>query len=96
MDGHFGELKKLPNVLNVGRSKKFVGGVQTDIDCITVFVRRKVPESELKEEEKVPKEIDGIPTDVVEQNPDYQLGETSVSRKHPSIQKRMGGGVKKQ
>jgi hypothetical protein len=90
---HFKELLKYPNVLSVTYHKKFVNGVKTDIDCISVFVSRKVAEEKLTPAAKIPKMIEGIPTDVVEFASDFVMGETSASRKSPAIQRRIGGGV---
>lgn len=94
VERHWKELRKYPNVIGVKEHKKFVKGEKTDIDCITVFVSRKVPEEKLTPASKIPKTIEGIPTDVVEFAPkEWVLGETSASRKSPAAQRRIGGGV---
>lgn len=54
------------NVVGVGIGKKIVGGKQTDKDCITVMVSQKVPLKALLEDDVVPREIEGVATDVVE------------------------------
>ena len=59
----------LPNVVGVGVGPKVVGGQLTEVLAIKVYVRSKVPEDRLAENERVPKEIEGVPTDVEEQAP---------------------------
>lgn len=54
------KLMQLPNVTGVGIGKK--AGKQV----IKVFVTRKLPESELKPQEVVPKTLEGCETDVEE------------------------------
>ncbi len=51
-------LMRLPNVTGVGIGEK--GGKEV----IKVFVRHKVPESDLQPQEIVPKEIEGFETNV--------------------------------
>lgn len=53
-------LFRLPNVVGVGIGEK--DGVET----IRVYVSHKVPESQLKTEEKIPEEINGYRTQVIE------------------------------
>lgn len=89
------ELRAYPNVLSVGLSKKFIGGSATDADCITVFVSKKVALSDLKEGERIPQTVEGVPVDVVVFDPDWTMGETSASRKSPAVQKRIAGGVRR-
>jgi hypothetical protein len=57
---HEKKLMQLPNVAGVGIGKK--SGRQV----IKVFVTRKLPESELKPQEVVPKTLEGCETDVEE------------------------------
>ncbi len=62
-------LKKYPNV--VGYSSKLqprirAGRVIPEEKCIRVYVKKKLPEIMLKPEHRIPKEIFGIPVDVVE------------------------------
>jgi len=54
------ELLDKPNVTGVGIGKK------DDRDIIIVFVTHKVPESELRLEQVVPKSLDGYEIDVEE------------------------------
>ena len=53
---HQQELLRLPNVV----------GVATGESGRLVLVSRKVPESELAPDERLPREIEGVPVDVVE------------------------------
>ncbi len=54
------------NVVAVGIGYKEVGGRRTDELCIVVSVVEKVPEAQLLEEDIVPKEVEGVGTDVQE------------------------------
>ncbi len=57
---HESELMAKPNVTGVGIGRK------EDEDVILVFVTHKVPESELRPEEVIPRELEGYETDVEE------------------------------
>jgi len=52
------------NVVSVGLGKKEVGGVPTDIDCITVGVTEK--KTPANSNDMIPETIEGYPTDVIE------------------------------
>jgi len=54
------------NVVGVAVGNKMIHGQDTNERCIVVFVERKRPEEELRHRDVVPKEIDGVLTDVVE------------------------------
>src|SRR3989454_6759526 len=54
------------NVVGVAVGNKMIHGQETKERCIVVFVERKQPEEELRHHDVVPKEIDGVLTDVVE------------------------------
>jgi hypothetical protein len=54
------------NVVGVGRGYKTVKGRKTDRMCVVVLVRRKVPSVALDAHAVVPKDVDGVETDVVE------------------------------
>jgi hypothetical protein len=54
------ELERLANVTGVGIGKR------GDTDVIKVFVTHKVPRSELRQEDVVPRELDGFAVDVDE------------------------------
>ena len=60
------------NIVAVGISEKTVAGWMTATPCVTVFVAAKVPLDEVSPGARVPKEVGGFPTDVVE------IGEVSA------------------
>jgi hypothetical protein len=60
------ELLEKENVVGVATSLKVVGGTPTQQPSVTVLVERKLPLDELPEEARVPEEVDGVPTDVLE------------------------------
>ena len=66
---HGEALLRLPNVVGFGVGPKMVGGKPTDVMALKVYVSRKMPREELKADECVPEEIEGVPTDVEEQAP---------------------------
>jgi hypothetical protein len=57
------ELLKLPGVTGVDVGHKYVGGKETDVLAIRVYVKEK---KDVPEEDAVPKQIRGVPTDVIE------------------------------
>ena len=57
-------LTSLPHVQSVGVGPKVQGGRQTGEMSIKVYVDRKVKPEELALKERVPPELDGVPTDV--------------------------------
>lgn len=63
---HERNLLRKNNVVGVGIGKKMVGGKQTDQNCITVMVSQKVPIQALSKDDVIPREIEGIVTDVVQ------------------------------
>jgi hypothetical protein len=63
---HEKELLKKANVNGVGIGYKSVKGVRSDELCIVIFVRKKLPLSDLKARDVIPHEIEGMQTDVVE------------------------------
>jgi len=93
--------------LSVRISTKFVDGKDTGISSITFYVTKKEDKPfKLASDGKsgyvinkpmsIPKEIYGMPTDVVElSTPDFELGTTSVSSESPDEQRRKASGVKK-
>lgn len=60
LERHETALMGLPNVQGVGIGEK------NGQPAIKVFVSQKVPESSLREEERVPGQVEGVPTDVEE------------------------------
>ena len=63
---HAAGLTKYPNVIGVGVGLREVGGRRTDEVCVRVYVRRKVPEGQLRPGEVLPRRVDGVTVDVVE------------------------------
>lgn len=64
---HKKTILKLPNVVGIGVGPKVINGKQTDIMSIKIYVSSKLPEGELSSSDIIPKQIEGIPTDVEEQ-----------------------------
>ena len=92
LNRHWRFLKLYPNVLNVALATKWKDGKDTKVPSITVYVSKKHPEVVLAPEEIIPKEVDGVPTDVVELAPTtWQAGKTSISELHPEDQLRRLG-----
>ena len=65
-DKHEAELMKKAGVTGCAIGYKQVGGLQTDELCLVCYVKKKLPEKKLKKKDIIPKEIQGIATDVVE------------------------------
>ena len=63
---HCSTLLRNAHVNYIGVSFKETAGQPTDIPTIQVAVKRKLPLANLKDEEKIPPLLDGIPTDVIE------------------------------
>jgi hypothetical protein len=61
------ELLSRPGVTGVDINEKVTKGKKTGQMAIVVFVAKKEPKNKLKSDELIPEEIDGIPTDVVEE-----------------------------
>lgn len=60
------ELLKIPGVHAVGIGSKDVAGKPTGEICIKVFVTRKKALGDIPPNERIPADIDGVPTDVYE------------------------------
>src|SRR2546427_9801531 len=54
------------NVVGVAIGNKVIGGRETEERCVVGFVERKRPEDQLRRRDIVPRDLGGIPTDVVE------------------------------
>ncbi len=63
---HEAELMEKSGVVGCAIGYKHVGGKKTDELCIVCYVIEKKLERELRKQDIIPKEIQGIPTDVVE------------------------------
>jgi hypothetical protein len=59
-------LLQFDNVVGVATSLKVTGGQPTSTWSLTVLVDKKLPLDQVAEESRVPGELDGVPTDVVE------------------------------
>jgi V8-like Glu-specific endopeptidase len=57
----------IPGVHAIGVGSKVTGGEVTGEESIKIFVEQKRPLEEIPHEERIPPEIDGVKTDVVEQ-----------------------------
>jgi hypothetical protein len=63
------KLRRIPGVRHVSVGVKVRDRRPTDELCIRVYVRVKRPERELSPTERIPKMIDGVPTDVIVERP---------------------------
>jgi hypothetical protein len=81
-----------PNVTGVGVGYRFVGGRRTDQVCLRVYVRKKLPKSELRPEELLPESIDGVPVDVIEADFATLAGEENRRRHSPLLGGISAGG----
>jgi hypothetical protein len=63
------ELFRIPGVRAVAIGHKFTGGKNTRTVSIVVKVEKKRPLSQVPESERIPAEIEGVPTDVLEWQP---------------------------
>jgi len=61
------------NVHAVGIGSKVVEGKLTEVPCVHLYVVQKLAESLLSPADVLPKEFEGIPTDVIESPPAYIL-----------------------
>ncbi|MFD7630973.1 hypothetical protein ACFV7Q_33960 [Streptomyces sp. NPDC059851] len=59
-------LRSYPNVTGIGVGLKETGGRPTGQIAVIVYVRRKIPDTQLRTEDRLPAEIEGIPVDVIE------------------------------
>lgn len=54
------------NIIGIGHGKKITNGKQTKKNAIMVFVKKKLPKSQICEGDLIPEKVDGVPTDVIE------------------------------
>lgn len=54
------------NIVGIGIGTKFVGNSVESQEAVKVYVRIKIPKTNLSSEELIPSEFEGLPTDVVE------------------------------
>ncbi|MGH2545603.1 MAG: hypothetical protein ACRDHJ_01860 [Actinomycetota bacterium] len=62
---HESELLRYPNVVGAAVGVRTRGGKPTGEPCLVIYVERKVPQSELAEGETLPRQVEGVPVDVV-------------------------------
>lgn len=63
---HEDALMRKANVMAVGVGYRTRGGARTDEVGIIVSVKRKVPAAQLQPGDVLPRQLDGVPVDVVE------------------------------
>ena len=63
---HVGWLLDHPDVTGVDVNHKTVDGEQTDQLSLVIWVKKKLPEEDVSEKRRLPREIEGFQTDVVE------------------------------
>jgi hypothetical protein len=63
---HEPRLLAMENVVGLAPSLKMTGGKLTEVASLTVFVEKKKAVSQVRKDDRVPAEVDGVPTDVVE------------------------------
>jgi hypothetical protein len=79
-------LLALPGVHAVGIGAKKVGGKRTAEPAILVFVVRKKPISDLRPQEVIPPEINGVKTDVIESPmPSLAFGDNPDQAPYPEL-----------
>lgn len=85
------ELLDLPGVTGVDVGAEFSAGVPTGRQAIVVSVASKVPDRELAPVHRVPSEVFGVPTDVIEERPVLQ--HLHVERELPRVPHRDVAGI---
>lgn len=55
----------LGNIVGVGIGEKEIGGIPTARLCVQVFVKEKLNPQEVRKEALIPREINGVPTDII-------------------------------
>jgi hypothetical protein len=84
LERHKASLLAIPGATAVAIGKKSTGGTSTDVDSIVVFVARKGDPPQGAD--RVPAEIEGVPTDVVERVFDFRpLATNPFERLDPLI-----------
>jgi hypothetical protein len=63
---HGAFLLGLPNVVGVGVGLRMRRGKPTGEVALVVMVNKKIPDVELTSEQLIPRELDGVPIDVLE------------------------------
>lgn len=55
----------LGNIVGIGIGEKEVDGIPTNQLCVQIFIKEKLSLEDVREEARIPKEINGVPTDVI-------------------------------
>jgi len=84
---HQAALLAKPNVVGVGTGYRTVGKRLTDQICLVTLVRRKVPLAGLDPQARVPAEVGGVPTDVLE------VGDLRIHKERDVTWRPAPGGV---
>jgi hypothetical protein len=74
------ELFRIPGVHMVGVGLRWVNGRMTDQQALIVHVRRKLPLEQVDPRDRIPREINGIPTDVVESGTPIPLDDAQFAQ----------------
>ena len=77
-----------PHVTAVDVNYKTVGGEQTDQLSLVIWVKKKLPEEDVLENQRLPREIEGFQTDVVEGEIELGIGDCTC---RPSLGELRGG-----
>ena len=70
------DLLKRPGVTGVDIGHKYIGGKKTDVLAIRIYVEKK---KDVSHEDEIPKQIGGIPTDVIERRFVLHSGQTDAT-----------------
>ncbi len=81
------------NVHAVGVGSKRVEGSDTAIPSVRIYVTQKLPLSLLSEADRLPVEVDGIPTDVIESPPAFIMSTPPCSLNRRMLQRPVPGGI---
>ncbi len=82
------------NVHSVGVGKKIVDGKITETSAVRIYVAQKIDDSFLSKEDRLPKNIDGIPTDIIESPPAFLTpAEPACTTNRQKQQRPMIGGI---
>ena len=65
-DRHEAELMGKKGVIGCAIGYKYVDGKKRNELCIVVYVKEKKPEEKLRKRDIIPKNIEGVPIDIVE------------------------------
>lgn len=82
------------NVHAVGVGRKVVGGEDTGMESVRIYVAQKLAASLLPPRDRLPEEVEGVPTDVIEAAPAFLMTETNdCSAERRNRQRPVVGGI---